>query len=98
MENFKHDQHHLEKYIQFFEKWELQDFENFVKYYDIYELTAFLPPNPSSKEKETLKNLIGTTTESGYLDYQKSNNTFELIMQWREKTGNFGDDNIFLNK
>ena len=98
MKEFKHDQHHIKDYKEFSEKWGGLDMEKLVEYYDIYELTAFLPPNPSDKEKEVLQKLIGITSPSGYLDYQKSNNTFELIMLWREKSGNLGNNENFLNR
>jgi len=98
MKDFKHDQHHINDYKRFSEKWGGLDLTKLVTYYDIYELTAFLPPNPSDKEKEILQKLIGTTSPSGYLDYQKSNNTFELIMQWREMSDNLGNNENFLER
>ncbi len=49
----------------------------------------FFPPKPTEKEKAALQRLIGVKGETyGYMDYVKSNNTFELIMQWREATDN----------
>lgn len=99
MENpFKNEKHHIELYKKFAEEWELTDLETFVQYYDVHELSSFLPINPTNNEKEILKSLIGVTTPSGYMDYQKSNNTFELIMQWREKTDNLGENNNFLSR
>jgi hypothetical protein len=82
------DAHHWQDYVNFCQRYGISDVENFVKLYDIYELTAFMPPYPTEKEKKVLQELVGVQTESGYMDYQRSNNTFELIMQWREKTEN----------
>ncbi len=73
---------------QFCEAYGIQDSSQLEKLYEVKELMAFLPANPSPSEQEALRELIGVTSVSGYLDYVKSNNTFELIMQWREKTGN----------
>ncbi len=95
---FKNDRHHIDMYKSFAEEWHISDLESLVKYYDIYELRTFLPETPTQAEKQTLGDLIGVTTPSGYMDYQKSNNTFELIMQWREKTGNLQKDKTFLNR
>ena len=97
-EPFKNESHLIAEYRTFAEIWEIDDLESLVKLYDIYELYTFLPENPSGKEKKILQSLIGITTPSGYMDYQKSNNTFELIMQWREKTDNLGEDETFLSR
>jgi hypothetical protein len=88
-ENLEHDNHHLDKYKAFCKLYGIQDWESIVKLYDIFELVSFLPPNPTEKEKTALQNVIGAETESGYLDYKRSNNTFELIMQWQEATENW---------
>ncbi|MEM1134321.1 MAG: hypothetical protein AAGI07_00680 [Bacteroidota bacterium] len=96
MEKFKNDQHHLDKYKAFCELYELDDFEKIIKNYDIFDLVSFFPARPTTYEKNALQNLIGVVTESGYMDYQKTNNTFELIMQWREKTNNLPDSELFL--
>lgn len=90
MENFKHDAHHLDKYKAFQDLYDIDDLEKLVKLYDIYELVSFLPPSPTPKQKEVLNQLIGVTSESGYMDFTRSTNTFELIMRWQEETGNFG--------
>jgi hypothetical protein len=89
MEDIKHDLYHLDKYQEFCELYGITDLVQFVKLYDIYELVAFMPPNPTASEKAAFQQLVGTTTESGYMDYQRTNNTFELLMQWVEATGNF---------
>lgn len=89
-ENIKHDLYHLEKYKAFCDLYEIEDVEEFVKLYDIFELVSFLPAQPTQEEKNTLQELVGVVNESGYMDYQRSTNTFELIMQWQEKLGQFG--------
>jgi hypothetical protein len=75
---------------QFIDNYGITDVATFTRLYELEELILFLPPNPSPEEKTALQQLVGTLGEGhGYMDYVKSNNTFELIMQWREKTGNF---------
>ncbi|MEM6764356.1 MAG: hypothetical protein AAF824_13365 [Bacteroidota bacterium] len=85
------EKHRLERYHSFAKTYHIQDFELFVELYDIDELSAFMPTVPTEKEMYILNELIGTMGTPGYMDYEKSNNTFELIMQWREQTGNYGD-------
>ena len=76
----------------FFSQYGITDMAAFEKLYEVDEMMLFLPPQPTPSEKEILLGLIGTLGETyGYMDYVKSNNTFELIMQWREATGNFGN-------
>jgi|GEM_PF-2034954 len=98
MENLVNDQHHLDKYRAFCELYEIIDFVQFVQLYDIYELVSFLPAQPTAQEKQWLNELNGAIAESGYLDYQRSTNTFELIMQWQERTGNFDRHSISFAK
>jgi hypothetical protein len=74
---------------QFCEKYGLDNPEKIEKLYEVEELILYLPPEPKPNEKEALQNLIGIEGVSGYMDYVRSGNTFELIMQWREATGNF---------
>ncbi len=93
-ENIKHDLYHLDKYKAFCALYNIIDVENFVKLYDIFELVSFLPAHPTEAEKEALQELVGVMNDSGYLDYQRSTNTFELIMQWQEKLGTFGYYNL----
>ena len=88
-QEFKHDQHHLDKYKEFCKLYEIEDWQTVVRLYDIFELVSFLPATPSQHEKQALHKALGATSESGYLDYSRSNNTFELIMQWQENTANF---------
>lgn len=87
----------LHRYRNFAEKYGIEDFETFVAMYDVDELSQHLPEYPSAEEKEALPPLIGVAVQAdaGYIDYRKSNNTFELIMQWQEKTGNFEQNAIF---
>lgn len=69
----------------------ITDVETFSRLYELDELLLFLPPHPNLFEQQVLQELIGTQGVTyGYLDWVKSNNTFELIMQWRERTGNWG--------
>lgn len=88
-DSLRHEQHHLERYKAFCHLYGIADWELCTKLYEIDELICFMPPHPTEQEREALASLIGTTCESGYWDYYKSNNTFELIMQWQEKTGQF---------
>ena len=83
------DSHLVEKYKAFAEKYGITDLEKFVKLYDVFELVSFLPANPSEEDKRVLQELVGVEAPFGYMDYYRSGNTFELIMQWQEKTGNF---------
>ena len=85
----------LHRYRNFTEKYGIEDFEQFVALYDVDELSRFLPEHPSAAEKVALAELVGVKGEVGYIDYRKSNHTFELIMQWQEKTGNFEQNALF---
>jgi hypothetical protein len=74
---------------QFCQLYGIQDMDSLDRLYEIDELILFLPPYPSDTEKKILQELLGLQGETyGYMDWIKSNNTFELIMQWREQTGN----------
>ncbi|MCC5943868.1 MAG: hypothetical protein JJT94_02965 [Bernardetiaceae bacterium] len=67
--------------------------EELLRLYEVDELMCFMPATPSEAEKKALQELVGLRWDDpyyGYMDYHKSNNTFELIMQWREKTQNWG--------
>ncbi len=86
---FEHDQHHLAQYQAFASLYGIENLEQLVKLYDIFELVAFMPANPTNRQKEALQELIGVEAPLGYMDYYRSGNTFELIMQWQEKTGDF---------
>ena len=72
-----------------FDIYEIEDIEAFSRLYEVDELVLFLPQNPTQAEKEVLQELVGLQGVTyGYMDWVKTNNTFELIMQWRERTGN----------
>ncbi len=80
-----------EKTARFCQAYGIKDTDQFDGLYEIDEIVLFLPPEPTETEKSALLEVIGAQGVTyGYVDYQKSNNTFELIMQWREKTGNWG--------
>ncbi len=93
------EKHRIEKYRNFATSYKVPEdkFESFVALYDIDELESFMSPNPSEKDCQVFSELIGVKGVQGYMDYIKSNNTFELIMQWQEQTGNF-DHAIFFTK
>jgi len=78
-----------ESHLRFCEAYGIADLALFSKLYEMDEVILFIPRHPSPREKEALQSLVGVQGETyGYMDYVKSNNTFELIMQWRERTGN----------
>jgi hypothetical protein len=88
-QNIPHDLHHLDKYLTFCELYGIEDVEKFVKLYEIDELLCFMPHSPNEKEQKALQDLVGVESQMGYMDYERSNNTFELIMQWQEKMNHF---------
>ena len=94
------EKHRIERYRNFASLYKLPDekFEQFVELYEVDELESFMPPQPNRKERQIFRELIGVRGTEGYMDYIKSNNTFELIMQWQEQTGNFGHAIFFTNK
>ncbi len=77
---------------EFCERYQLSNPQVVGRLYEIAELAQHMPKNPSPLEIKALQELIGVEGQSVYVDYVRSGNTFELIMQWREKTGNFGDE------
>ena len=85
-DDLKHDKHHLDKYQAFCSLYGIEDWEKVVQLYDIFELVSFFPAHPTEEEKKALQEVLGATAESGYMDFKRSNNTFELVMQWQEKT------------
>ncbi|MEM6346530.1 MAG: hypothetical protein AAF927_21765 [Bacteroidota bacterium] len=91
------EKHRLDRYKAFRDRYDITEFEKLVKLYEIDDLESFLPPQPSEFEKQILNQLIGTMGMEGYMDYVKSNHTFELIMQWQELTQNH-DLNAFQPK
>jgi len=79
-----------EKLTRFCQAYGIKNAGQFEQLYEIDEVVLFLPLNPTETEKAALLEVIGVQGVTyGYMDYQKSGNTFELIMQWREKTGNW---------
>lgn len=90
MHPFDLEKHRIDRYRAFAKAYTIRDFETLVRLYEIDDLEAFLPPQPSAVERATLNELIGVKGVEGYMDYVKSNHTFELIMQWQERTGNQG--------
>lgn len=93
---FELEKHRLDRYKAFAERYGISDLETFVELYEIDELEGFLPPEPSDTEKSVLNELVGVKGTAGYMDYVKSNHTFELIMQWQEQTGNHAQTALFL--
>ncbi|MDP5172777.1 MAG: hypothetical protein NWR72_21240 [Bacteroidia bacterium] len=92
---FELEKHRLSDYKAFAERYGISDLETLVGLYEIDDLQSFLPPNPSPHEKAVLNELIGVKgVTGGYMDYQKSNHTFELIMQWQEATNNHDNNAI----
>lgn len=75
-------------YEDFARRYELPDAATLAHLYDINELNDFLPPQPNEEQKAIIQKLAGLEgMPSGYLDYRRSNNTFELLMQYTEATG-----------
>jgi hypothetical protein len=92
MENPAPDSPKAVQLATFCQRYEIEQVEKVADLYEIDELLAFLPTYPTDSEKKALQALLGVVwidSFYGYLDWQKSTNTFELIMQWREKTGNY---------
>ncbi|GAB4347023.1 MAG: hypothetical protein OHK0038_27070 [Flammeovirgaceae bacterium] len=94
--NIPHDIHHLDKYLFFCELYGIEDVEQFVKLYEIDELLCFMPSTPNEQERKALQELVGVESPMGYMDYNRTNNTFELIMQWQEKLNHFYHTTPFL--
>lgn len=90
--------HRLDRYQHFANRYQVQDFVQLVSLYEIDDLESFLPPQPNPFEQKVFNQLIGTLGETGYLDYEKSNHTFELIMSWQELTGNHANNAISFRK
>ncbi|WP_027002501.1 hypothetical protein [Hugenholtzia roseola] len=92
MENFSPDTPKETRIAAFCSRYEIEDAQKVADLYEIDELVAFLPTYPTDSEKQALQQLLGVAwidSFYGYMDWHKSTNTFELIMQWREKTGNY---------
>lgn len=91
---FPNDKERLPLYEDFCKRYEIEDYRTVIKLYDVDELNGFLPPEPTDAQKAALKGLIGVQQSSVYLDYARSTNTFELIMQWQESTGDWIDQGL----
>ena len=92
MDNFdKNSEQNINGYALFCQQWNIDDIKKVEEMYHLEDLKAFLPDEPTEKDKIALNSVLGASFDNfyGYMDYQKSTNTFELIMQWREKTGKF---------
>lgn len=90
MNNFdKNSENNTNDYTLFCKKWNIEDIKKVEQLYHLEDLKTFLPQEPTEKDKAVLNSVLGASFDNfyGYMDYQKSTNTFELIMQWREKTG-----------
>ncbi|MDX2283721.1 MAG: hypothetical protein NW241_06140 [Bacteroidia bacterium] len=84
------ERHRIGQYYRFAEIYEVQQLDLLVRLYDVDDLEAFMPPAPSPLEKQVFNELLGVQGVSGYMDWEKSANTLELILQWQERTGNHG--------
>ncbi|HAI76529.1 MAG TPA: hypothetical protein DCM08_09805 [Microscillaceae bacterium] len=71
----------------FCESYQIGNIALLQQLYEIDELVLFMPPRPTAEQVAVFNQLLGAQADSGYLDYTRSTNTFELIMQWREQTG-----------
>lgn len=92
MNNFdKTPEKNINGYALFCQRWNIDDVQKVEQLYHLEDLKSFLPDEPTEKDKIALNSVLGASFDNfyGYMDYQKSTNTFELIMQWREKTGKF---------
>ncbi len=84
MNNFDEENN---KCLLFCKKWSIDDVKKILQVYHLEELKEFLPKQPNEKDKIILNSILEKSFDNfyGYMDYQKSKNTFELIMKWREK-------------
>lgn len=78
--------HRLSRYQTFAKLYSVKNIDLLMQLYDVDELMKLMPLNPSIKQKRAFNDLLGVRGASGYLDYQKSNNTFEIVTRWLEKT------------
>lgn len=93
------EQHRIAQYKRFQARYAIPEdtFETLLSLYDVDDLEAFLPAEPTAQEQQILQSLIGVKgVRSGYMDWVKSGHTFELIMQWQELTGNHSNNALFL--
>lgn len=92
------EKHRLTRYQEFARRYQVENLDLLVKLYEIDDLESFLPPSPSPYEQKIFNQLIGTEGTTGYMDYAKSNHTFELIMSWQELTDNHGNTAMSFRK
>lgn len=86
-----HERLRLKDYERFANLYSIPDeqFRLFVHLYDIDELSANMPEYPTVQQREALQKVLGAEGISAYLDYYKTANTFELVMQWQEELDDF---------
>lgn len=92
MENaLHHERLRLKDYERFAELYSIPEerFRLFVHLYDIDELQAAVPEYPTVAQREAFNKVLGAEGVSAYLDYYKTANTFELVMQWQEELDDF---------
>lgn len=75
--------------VQLAGRYGIDDVVHLHRLYEVRELLLFLPEYPTEAERTALQQVMGATAVSGYMDYDRSTNTFELIMQWQEQLGRF---------
>jgi hypothetical protein len=83
-EQFPFDRDNISDYAAFAEAYGIEDLQQLVQLYDIHELRMALPQQPTTEQAQALRSCLGATGNAVYLDYYRSNNTFELIMQYHE--------------
>lgn len=83
---FPNDSERIEAYWDFAKIYEIPEdkFADFVRLYDINELENAMPKSPNSFQKKLFTKLIGVEGNAVYLDYFRSNNSFEIVMQFFE--------------
>ena len=84
MEALQHESHRLYRYQTFCRLYAIDNYQKFVALYDVDELMELMPTNPTRYQKYTLNQLVGIKGLNGFMDYEKSNNTFALIKRWQE--------------
>jgi hypothetical protein len=96
MSFIENEAHRMDQYMDFCARYGISNWQDVVQLYDVDDLERFLPLQPTALEKQALSELVGITgIKGGYMDYEKAQNTFELVMQWQERTGNHGNNALF---
>ncbi len=99
MSDFTPEHHRQHRYEAFCALYNIRDVALFTSLYDIDDLERFLPLSPTPADQQALQQLVGITgNDDGYMDYAKSQNAFELILQWQELTGNHDRNAMFLKE